>query len=139
MNKEFKELLGELKKMGLPDGQYAIFGSGPMAVRGIKPTDDLDVAVLDHLYQELRKDHQEKEKQGYKKAFHCLEPKQGIEIISANESLFAKPEEVIARAELIDGLRFVILSDLIAWKKAVARPKDFEHIKMIKDYLNKEI
>lgn len=135
MNKEFKQLLEELKKMNLPDSQYAIFGSGPMAVRGIKATDDLDVVVLDGLYQEIRKKYQEKEKQGNKKVFNYLEPKQGIEIISTNESLFGEPEEVIARAELIDGLRFVTLDDLIVWKKKVARPKDFQHIKMIKDYL----
>ena len=49
--------------MDLPDGKYAIFGSGPMAVRGIKPTDDLDVIVVDNLYQKLKGKYQEKEKQ----------------------------------------------------------------------------
>ena len=33
MTKEFKQLLEQLKKLNLPDSQYAIYGLGPMAAR----------------------------------------------------------------------------------------------------------
>ncbi len=135
MNDKFRQLLGVVKKLNLPDGEYAIFGSGPMAVRGIKPTDDLDVMVASELYKKLKEIYSEKQKQGYKEIVYYLEPIQGIEVIKANISGFNNPESVISRAELIEGLRFVLLKDIIAWKKKMARPKDFEHIKMIEDYL----
>lgn len=130
MDEEFKKLLGEFKKLELPDGKYAIYGSGPMAVRGLKPADDLDVVVTNELYQKLLEKYSENEK-------GCIAIGD-IEIFSADDALIENPKAVIARAELIEGLRFILLKDLIAWKKKRARPKDFEHIKMIENYLKKQ-
>lgn len=45
--------LSKLKKLNLSPNQYAIFGSGPMAVRGIRKIKDLDVVVKDEPYKEL--------------------------------------------------------------------------------------
>lgn len=128
VDEKFKKLFGEFKKLNLPDGKYAVYGSGPMAVRGIKPVNDLDIIVTDDLYQELLEKYPENEK-------GCIAIGD-IEIYSANTALIDNPKAVIARAELIKGVRFVRLDDLIVWKKKMARSKDFEHIKMIKDYLN---
>jgi len=61
-SKKFQKLLQELKKLNLPNDQYAIYGSGPLAIRGLKEIHDLDVIVTDELYQELAKKYSEKEK-----------------------------------------------------------------------------
>ena len=47
--------LAVLKKINLSVGQYAVFGSGPLAVRGIRPANDLDLIVKDELWRELNK------------------------------------------------------------------------------------
>jgi len=38
----WKELVDEVRKMDLPLGKYAISGSGPVAIRGLREGRDLD-------------------------------------------------------------------------------------------------
>ena len=45
--------LDELKALNLPTGKFAIFGSGPMAVRGIRESQDLDILVRPDLWDSL--------------------------------------------------------------------------------------
>lgn len=136
MDKKFKKLLGEFRALNLPDGEYAIYGSGPMAVRGIKSTEDLDVIVTEPLYQELKGKYPEDFAMDTIKRIKIGE----IEFYPACawDPKMSGLEGAIERAELIDGLRFVLLEDLVRWKKEMARPKDFEHIKMIEHYLTQQ-
>jgi hypothetical protein len=46
-------------------------------------------------------------------------------------------EENLKRAVVVDGVHFMSLKDVIAWKKCIGRPKDYEHIKMIEKYIRK--
>ena len=50
--------LAELKALNLPLGHYAIFGSGPLAVRGIREAADLDIIVSESLWKELLPKHE---------------------------------------------------------------------------------
>jgi len=127
--KEFQKLLEELKKLNLPNDRYAIYGSGPLAIRGLKEIYDLDVIVTDELYQELTKKYPEKEKGKIVIG--------DIEIFPLWNFLLSNPQEVLERAETIQGFRFIRLEDLINWKKKMARKKDFEDIKLIEEYLRK--
>ena len=49
MHSQSKKLLEELRKLNLPGGQYAVFSSGPMAVRGIKLANDIDIFAIQRL------------------------------------------------------------------------------------------
>ncbi len=51
MTKEFENLLVEVKALDFTEGEWAIYGSGPMAVRDIRQSNDLDIVVFDSLYQ----------------------------------------------------------------------------------------
>jgi hypothetical protein len=42
---------------------------------------------------------------------------------------------LIEEADVIDGIRFVKLADVIDWKKTQCREKDLYHVKLIEDYL----
>jgi hypothetical protein len=44
------------------------------------------------------------------------------------------PEEVIARAEMIDGIPFAPLGEVLKWKKAFGRKKDEADIRLIKEH-----
>ena len=46
--------LDELAKLGLPKYQFAIFGSGPMGIRGLRECDDLDIIVKPDLWNKLK-------------------------------------------------------------------------------------
>ncbi len=135
MNDNFPRLLAEFRKLKLPDGKYVIYGSGPLGVRGIREIHDLDVVVTDDLYQKLLKKYPKKEINDEKKKFIKLGK---IELIPASYSLIRNIKKVIAEADIIDDLKFIKLEDLIKWKKKMARPKDFEDIKLIKEYLKKK-
>ncbi|MDZ7611671.1 MAG: hypothetical protein U5L10_02815 [Candidatus Moranbacteria bacterium] len=113
----------------MPEDQYAVYGSGPMAVRGIREASDLDLMVKDEFYEELKNKYKEEAKGKIK-----LE--QGkIEIFPAWNSLVDNPEEVISRAELIKGFKFIKLGDLIDWKRKMGRDKDFKDIRLIENFL----
>lgn len=123
-----KELLKEFAKLNIPDGQYAIYGSGPLAIREIRDARDLDVAVKDRFYADMVNMHPEKEK-------GKIELSGGkIEIYPAWNSLMDNAEEAIDRAELIRGFRFVKLEDIIEWKQKMGRDKDKRDIELIKKY-----
>ena len=50
---KFKELLKKVKELNLPQNQYAIFGSGPLAIRGIRDSNDIDLIVKKKLWNKL--------------------------------------------------------------------------------------
>ena len=52
---KFEELLSELDKLKLPKDKYIIFGSGPLAVRGIRESKGLDIIVTPDLWDKLVK------------------------------------------------------------------------------------
>lgn len=132
--KKIKSLLNNFKKLKLSDKGYAIYGSGPLGVRGIRDVKDLDIVVTDDLYQKLKEKYPKDSK---KERIKLGE----IEIypIWAWGTGFEGLKETIDRAELIDGLRFVLLEDLIRWKEKMGRVKDFEDIELIKKYLKDKI
>jgi len=47
-------------------------------------------------------------------------------------------DTLIDTAEEFEGIKFVTLENVLRWKKLMGRPKDLEHIKMIKAYLVKK-
>jgi len=125
-----QELLDKLAGLQIPSDQYAIYGSGPLAIRGIRESRDLDVVVKDEYYRTLIQKYPEKEK-------GKIEMNNGkIEIFPAWNSLLDDPEEVIDRAESIEGFKFVLLKDIIEWKRKMGREKDSADIELINNYYN---
>ena len=47
--------LRELKKLKLPSDKYAVFGSGGICIRGLKPVFDIDLIVKSDLWEKLSK------------------------------------------------------------------------------------
>ena len=130
MENKFEKLLNEFKKLDLPDSEYAIYGSGPLGVRGIREVNDLDIIVTDSLYQNLKEKYsQEPRKERIKIGEIEIYP------LWAWGPKFDGLETTIKRAEVIQGFRFVRLKDLLKWKEKMGRPKDFEDIELIKNYL----
>lgn len=136
--KEFKELLDEFRKLKLPEEEYVIYGSGPLAIRGIRKAKDLDVVVTKRLFQKLKEKYSENFKKDPKKRFKEKLKIGKIEIYPINSwgLKFKDLNKAIKRAETIEGLKFIRLKDLIKFKEKMGRPKDFRDIELIKKYLN---
>mgnify|MGYP001619179896 CR=1 FL=1 len=125
----FKE---ELLRLNLPHGQYALFGSAQLAVRNLRPSKDLDIIVRPELWSELTKNYPQHVKQ---------EPTRihigNIEIFHTWQNLSDKITEMIASAELIEGLPFVRIEYVLEWKKFRQQPKDIADIALIQSYHGK--
>lgn len=126
------KLLKKLARLDLPESEYAIFGSGPLAIRGLKEANDLDIVVSNELFNTLA------EKYGQKVPGKIEIEGEDIEIFSSRDMIFGG-EEVIKRAEKIDGFKFISLEDTISWKQKLGREKDLADIEIIKEYLDSDL
>jgi len=123
--------LEELKKLNLPIDQFAIFGSGPLAVRGLRENDDLDIVASEELWNQLTEKY---------KPVSDKEIKIGsIQIFKHWRPWFDDSRELIESADLINGVRFVNLADVKKWKSAMGREKDLADIKLIDKFQNEKV
>lgn len=121
-----------LRSLDLPAGDYAIFGSGPLIVRGIiEATNDLDVLARSAAWKKAQE-------QG--ELVHL--PEHDVEVVSCFDGVVTigtrwaigefDVDELLDTAEIIDGLPFVRLEYVILYKQIAGRPKDMLHLELIK-------
>lgn len=128
--KNFEKILSEFKKLKLADKKYVVFGSAPLAIRKLRDVKDLDVLVTKDLYKRLKRKffkNVKKEKIKIGK----------IEIFSS--AYYINIKLAIKRGEVIGGVRFLSLEDLIKWKNKMGRKKDLKDLKLIEKYKKNKI
>lgn len=117
-----------LKQLKLPNGEFAIFGSGPLIVRGIiEPANDLDVICRRAAWEAVRKIGSLQFDDDY-----CVE----IVRLFDGKVTFGNrwgigdfdTDELIDNAEIIVGLPFVTLDNVIRYKSIRQTEKDLRHI-----------
>ena len=127
------ELLERLRGLDLPIGQYAVFGSGPLLVRGIiEDVGDLDVLVKRAAWERVGR------------IGTLVEIEAGVMTVSIDDGAltFGRSwaygdfdiEELIDTAEIIDGLPFVLLEHVVAFKEVADRPKDRTHLELLAEW-----
>lgn len=121
------KFLEEVKKLKLPPDQYAVFGSGPLAIRGLRENEDIDVLVKPELWEELAKKH--------KPLKECLIVIGNIDILKHWKPWLTDVNKLIDAADIIDGIRFVKLEHVLEWKKKRGKEKDKKDIELIEEYL----
>ncbi|MDD4353290.1 MAG: hypothetical protein PHN56_02410 [Candidatus Nanoarchaeia archaeon] len=130
ISQKMQDLINELKKLNLPKDEFSVFGSGPIAVRGLKEPGDLDIIVTENLWNILKKKYELIKKQDYE--FLTVN---GIDIFNK----WTHPEytinELIKTSDIIDGIRFVTLKTVLEWKKKRNLEKDKMDIILIQDYI----
>lgn len=127
---QFQKQLSKLKKLNLPIDKYAVFGSGPIAIRGIRDSKDIDVIVKQDLWRELIKKYPKENKDLIKIGLIEFSPEWFPEFKNINE--------LIDNADVLNGIRFVKLKYVLEWKKKKAREKDKRDVKLIEKYLSKQ-
>lgn len=133
------DIFERVKKFNLPLGEYAVFGSALLDVWSLRKAKDLDIIVTPELFEKLKKEGWEK-RQG-----------NGFPILSKDDAdvttVQDKPTDggycpdrlqLIKDAEIINGVPFVRIEEVIACKKDYNRPKDIEDINMIENYLSSQ-
>ena len=127
-------LFDRVKKLNLPVSDFAIFGSGPLIVRGIIPaSNDLDIICRGQAWERV-------------KAIGELEylSKYDVTVVTMCDGRLTfgtrwaigefDTDELIDGAEEIDGLPFVRLEHVKNYKEISKRPKDLRHIEALKAY-----
>lgn len=123
--------LKELRALNLPRDDFAVFGSGPLIVRGVIPaTNDIDVICRGVAWERVAAIGEK-----------TYLPKYRIEIVSMDQGRLTfgtswaigdfDVDELIDTAEVIDGLPFVRLEHVVAYKRIANREKDREHLKLL--------
>ncbi|NGX55031.1 MAG: hypothetical protein KR126chlam2_00653 [Chlamydiae bacterium] len=130
MNETFQKKLEELDKLNLPKNDYAVTGSGPLAIRNLRAADDIDVVVRRDLWELLIKKYPPYDEHHVRVG--------NVDIWGDFFHLTHRMDEIIDNSELIEGYRFVTLEDTLSWKKFLNREKDQKDIALIKTHLQKE-
>ena len=128
------DLIERLRSLALPPGDYAVFGSGPLIVRGIiKAANDLDVISRGSAWDVARRTGD----------LVYLE-EHDVEIVAFDDGAITVGrswaygefdiDQLIDTAEIIDGLPFVRLEHVVRYKEVAGRPKDVAHLRALADY-----
>lgn len=124
------ELFERLREMQIPPGHYAVFGSGPLLARGvIDEANDLDVVCRGPAWT---------------RALELGDVElldEGVEVVSACDGTitFGRSwaygdfdiDDLIDTADLMDGLPFVRIEHVVAFKRIADRPKDRVHLALL--------
>jgi guanosine-3',5'-bis(diphosphate) 3'-pyrophosphohydrolase len=119
---------------------FCVVGSGPLAIREIRDTKDLDVIVTNRLWNDLLGKYASEVENGVER----IKFKNNIEILNPIQSMFGNSgivpmEEIFEKADVIDEVKFINLDHLKKIKLKMGREKDLADIKLIDEYLKNRI
>ena len=131
------DIFEEIDRLDLLTGEYVVLGSGILGALGIRAIADVDLLVTPRLFAQLRGrgweystidfDGQLREKLTY----GIAEAFQDFWYGDQNPD----PAQLIANAEMINGVPFLPLAVLLKIKHVLGRPKDRSDITLIANYL----
>ena len=121
-------LFEKFRELGLPKRDYAIFGSGPLAVRGVIPAcNDLDVLCRGEFWEEVQQ-------LGTPEYL----PEYGVTIVTMADGVIGfgttwgigevDVNELIDTAETINGLSFARLEYVVRYKTIRGNKQDQLHL-----------
>lgn len=118
-------LFAELRALPLTIGQYAIFGSGPLGIRGLRDIHDIDVIAAPELFDSLAKTNS---RVNHDHGLHKIQIGD-VEILDGWYPDVGPVGALIADAEMIEGLPFVQLEKVLEWKLKCLREKSREQVR----------
>jgi hypothetical protein len=121
-------LLNVLLELELDAEDHAVFGSAPLFMHGLKDSlRDLDVIARGEAWKQALELSErgvllEPEMPPSGRGLMIRHPEESIEIFDVWPNVDV--DELIDTAEIIDGIRFVQVGDVLAWKATSGREKD---------------
>ena len=124
-------LFDSLRALALPVADYAVFGSGPLLVRGIIPVaNDLDLVSRGPAWE-----------RACELGEMVTLVEHDVDVVSFLDGAITVGrswaygevdiDDVIDTAEIIEGLPFARLEHIVRYKEIAGRPKDLEHLRLL--------
>ena len=131
-----KDLFQKIKDLKLPIGKYALFGSAPMGIRNLKECSDIDLIVVEELWEEYKNKNDWTYKITENGVEHIESSDGSIEMWHNWNPWYQDVKPFINSAEIINNLPFVRIESVLEWKKKFGREKDLKDIKVIYKFLS---
>jgi hypothetical protein len=133
-NLQNHRLIRLLTSLHLPTEDYVIFGSGPLLAHGLRDDiSDVDIVARREAWQicaDLRRP--EPTLSGYGSMIRLYGG--SLEIVDRWFSPLWDTDQLIENAQIIGGLPFAPLTEVVASKWATGRPKDHTDLDLIRAY-----
>ena len=137
-------LIEELLSLKLPPEDFAIFGSTPIAAHGLmdfSEVGDLDIVARGSAWERAKSlslvlPKETELKFGEFIGFFKKGDADDIQIFTGWPHGNWDVNELIDTADVINGIRYVTLENVLKWKKARNRPKDANQIALLEEYFN---
>jgi len=133
METRFQKLIGELKAIGLPPDDFAVFGSGPLAARGLRDVSDLDIVARGEAWEKAKRFGTPGQTQSGDASFFFADGK--IEICDRWGPVEWNTDQLIDTADAIDDVRFVKIEIVMQDKIKRGREKDLKDVELIGRYM----
>ena len=126
------EIVSRVKALGLPLDELVVIGSGLLDAYGLREASDVDLAVSEPLFEQLKKVG------GY-----TLGIKHDDEVLIDNNveiwrDWVASYEELAKDAVTVDGVRFASPAYIIERKQQRGWDKDLNDIRLLQEYLHEQ-
>ncbi len=133
-----QEIIAKVKTLDLPKDSYVVFGSCPLSAVGIREANDIDLLVSKEVFAKLKNigwQELHKSSNDIPLTQDVFEAHDNWDFSSYSPTL----DQLLANAMVIDGIPFASLEEVRKWKISSGRPKDIVDIKLIDEYLQKEL
>lgn len=133
------KFINELVALNLDPDQFVIFGSSPLLVHGLRATvHDLDVVARGEVMAWVRQTGTpDVGTYSGDPVWHLCRGR--LQFSAGWITSLWSPDDLIDSAEIIGGLRFARLRDVLQYKMELRRPKDLVDIARIQAYLRKSL
>ena len=131
-----QEIIAKVTALNFPKGSYVVFGSGPLALHGVREANDIDLLVSKELFAELKK-------AGWQLIDKGLNDNPLVrDVFEAHTNWSFSPynptlEHLLANAMVMDGIPFASLEEVRKWKIASGGSKHLHDVSLIDAYLKK--
>ncbi len=130
VNFTLPDFLERVESLALPSRDYAVFGSGPLLAHGlVTQVRDVDILARGAAWERAKTLGAPQRAPGGDERVRL----RGAEIF--NGWLGLDVDAVVDGAELTHGLPFARLTDVVAFKKRLNRPKDEAHLRLLEGFL----
>jgi hypothetical protein len=122
-----------VKELDLPKGSFVVVGSGILNALRIRDAGDIDLVVTDEVYKRF-------EREGWQQIEGADQILLKRDVYDVCKSWYGKAvDELINTAQSIDGIPYLSLEGVYAWKKSFGREKDLKDLVLIDEYISRSL